>query len=491
MRFSSPRLNRAAPSCASAQGRGSGRAGWWPLVVIASAHLMAVLDTTVMFVALPSLQQGLGMSVTSRQWVVTAYTLALAGFLLTGGRLADRFGARRTLLVGVAGFACASAIGGASVDGAMIIAARAAQGAFGAVLISSTKSLLVTVYSDEDERARAMGFFSATMAAGGAAGLVLGGVLTSALSWRWCLYMNLALSLVALIGGPRVLPALRGNKQVHIDLPSVLSAAAGMGGLVYALGEAASAGWSSTQVICSLAVAAVTLTVFVARQIGHTDRLLPLRVVLNRTWGWAMIGLIVNGLSTFGMMLILTYQLQSIMGYSALQTGLALVPFALAGLISAALLAPLLMVRIPPRWLIAASIAVEAAGLVPLIWLTPHSRYLPLVLAATLIEGFGTGVATPATLNTALTGVLASDSGAAGAGTSAASQLGSSTGAALLNTIAATATAAYLTLHPTAGIVTGTVHGFTVAMAWGAAITLAAALPIAFFVNAKTPARHH
>jgi EmrB/QacA subfamily drug resistance transporter len=462
------------------------QAGWWPLVVIASAHLMAVLDTTVMFVALPSLQHGLAMSVTSRQWVITAYTLALAGFLLPGGRLADRFGARRTLLAGVAGFACASAVGGAAADAAMIIAARVVQGACGAVLISSTKSLLVTVYADEDERARVMGVFSATMASGGAAGLVLGGVLTSALNWRWCLYMNVALSLVALIGGPRVLPALPGNKEVQIDLPSVLFAAAGMGGLIYALGEAASAGWSSAQIICSLAVAAVTLSMFVARQIGHTDRLLPLRVVLDRNRGWAMIGLVVNGLSTYGMMLILTYQLQSVMSYSALETGLALIPFALAGL-GAALLAPLLMVRIPPRWLITGAIAVEAAGLVPLIWLTPHSRYLPLVLAATVIEGLGTGVATPATLNTALTGVLPSDSGAAGAGTSAASQLGSAIGAALLNTIAVAATASYLTLHPTAGVVTGTVYGFTVAMAWGAAITLAAAVPIAAFVNARKP----
>lgn len=277
-----PRSDRAAPFSASAQEPGGGRAGWWPLVVIASAHLMAVLDSTVMFVALPSLQHGLGMSVTSRQWVITAYTLTLAGSLLLGGRLADRFGARRTLLLGVAGFACASAVGGAAVDATMIIAARAVQGAFGAMLISSTKSLLVTVYSDEDQRTRVMGIFSATMASGGALGLVLGGVLTSALSWRWCLYLNLALSLVVLIGGPRVLPTLRGNNGVRIDVRSVVCAAAGMSTLVYALGEAASAGWGSTQIICSLAVAAVALTVLVVRQIGHTDRLLPLRVVLDR-----------------------------------------------------------------------------------------------------------------------------------------------------------------------------------------------------------------
>jgi MFS family permease len=441
-------------------------AGWWPLVVIASAHLMVILDTTVMFVALPSVQKGLHMTVTTRQWVVTAYTLALAGLLLLGGRLADRFGARRTLLVGVAGFACASAIGGASVDGVMIIAARAVQGAFGAVLISSTKSLLVTVYSDEDERAKVMGVFTATLTAGAAIGLVLGGVLTSELSWRWCLYVNVALSLVTLLGAPRLLPDLPGHKEVKIDIWSAALASVGMAALVYALGGAPSLGWGSAQIVGSLVTAVVLLGAFVVRQVGHSDRLLPLRVVLDRNRGWSMIGLIVNGLSTFGMMLILTYQLQVVMGYSALRTGLALIPFAVGGV-------------------------VEAAGLIPLIWLTPSSHYWPLVLLATIIEGLGTGVAGPATLNTALGGVLPSDAGAAGAGTSAASQLGSSIGAALLNTIAVAATASYLATHVTAGVITGTVHGFTVAMVWGVIITVAAAVPIAIFVDARTPSRRH
>ena len=464
-------------------------AGWWPLVVIASAHLMAILDTTVMFVALPSVQKGLHMSVTTRQWVVTAYTLALAGLLLLGGRLADRFGARRTLLIGVAGFALASAIGGASADGVMIIAARAVQGAFGAVLISSTKSLLVRVYSDEDERAKVMGVFTATLTAGAAIGLVLGGVLTSELNWRWCLYANVALSLVALVGAPRLLPDLPGRKEVRIDVLSALLASAGMAALVYALGDVSSLGWDSAQIAGSLGAAIVLLSVFVIRQAGHSDRLLPLRVVLDRSRGWAIAGLIVNGLSTFGMFLILTYQLQSVMKFSALRTGLALIPFALAAMLGSALLARFLMVRVPPRWLIAGSVVVEAAGLVPLIWLTPNSRYLPLVLLATIIEGVGTGVAGPATLNTALVGVLASDAGAAGAVTSAASQLGSSIGAALLNTVAVAATTSYLAVHLTAGAVTATVHGFTVAMLWGAIITVAAAVPIAIFVNARTPSR--
>jgi EmrB/QacA subfamily drug resistance transporter len=450
---------------------------------------MAVLDTTIMFVALPSVQHGLGMSDSTRQWVVTAYTLALAGLLLLGGRLADRFGARTTLLVGVIGFAAASAAGGASVNAAMLIAARSVQGAFGAVLVSSTKSLLITVYKDGEQRARVIGAFTATLTTGMALGLVLGGVLTSTLGWRWCLYVNVLLSLVAIVGAPRVLPKLPGRPEIRIDFVSAVFASAGMVALIYGLGEAASLSWGSVQVAGSLAAAAVLLGGFVARQVGQPNRLLPLRVVLDRNRGLGMIALIVNGLSTFGMFLILTYQLQSVMHYSAAATGLAIVPFAVATGLASAFLAPVLMSRVAPRWLVAGSVVVEAAGLLPLIGLTPGSRYFPLILIATLIEGLGTGIAGPAALNLALRGVQPADSGAAGAGTSAASQLGASVGAALLNTIAAAAASGYLTVHTSAGAATATVHGFTVAMAWGAGILVAAAIPVAIFVNAKAAAR--
>jgi EmrB/QacA subfamily drug resistance transporter len=471
-------------------GTGTGtRRGWWPLAVIASAHLMAVLDTTVMFVALPSVQRGLGLTVTGRQWVVTSYTLALAGLLLLGGRLADRFGARNTLLVGVIGFACASAVGGASVDGAMLIAARAVQGAFGAVLVSSTKSLLVNVYTDGEQRSRAIGIFTATLTAGLAVGLVLGGVLTSTLSWRWCLYVNIPLSLVAVAGAPRVLPALPARPQIRIDVISAVLATAGMVALIYGLGEAASAGWSSGQVAGSLAAAVVLLGGFVLRQAGRDDRLLPLRVVTDRNRGWGLIALIVNGLSTFGMMLILTYQLQSVLRWSALATGVALVPFGVATGLSAAFAAPWLMARVAPRWLVSAAVVIEAAGLVPLIWLTPSSGYLPLILAATLVEGIGTGIAGPAALSLALRGVRPADSGAAGAATSAASQLGSSVGAALLNTIAAGTASGYLAAHAAAGATVAIVHGFAVAMAWGAGLLILAAVPAALFITATAQAR--
>ena len=477
----------ASTTQAPQAGRRASASGWWPLVVIASAHLMAILDTTIMFVALPSAQRAVGLSPAAGQWIVTAYTLAFAALLLVGGRLADRLGARRTLLVGVICFALASAVGGASVTGAMLLAARAGQGAAAALLVSSTKSLLVTVYTGDDERSRAIGVFTATLTAGAALGLVLGGVLTTALGWRWCLYVNVAVSLVAIIGGPRVLPAVPGRREVRIDLTSAVLASAGMAALVYGLGEAASAGWGSAAVLGSLAGAAVALTAFVIRQVGRPDRLLPLRVVADRNRGGALLAMIVNSLSTFGMLLILTYQLQTVMGYSALRTGLALLPFAIAAAVTAALIAPRLGRRIAPRWLITAGIVLSAAGLALLIGLTPASGYFPLVVAATLAEGIGTGLGGPAILRTVLQGVLGSDTGAASAAHSTAGQLGSSIGAALLSTIAATATAAYLASHQGMAALSATDHGYTVAMAWGAGILLVAAVPVVFLVNARAP----
>ena len=336
-----------------------GRPGWGPLVVIASAHLMAILDTTVMFVALPSAQRALGLSVTTRQWVVTAYTLAFAALLLLGGRLADRFGARRTLLVGVTGFACASAIGGASFDGTMLIAARAVQGAFAALLVSSTKSLLISVYVEARDRARAIGIFTATLTAGLAVGLVLGGVVTTVLGWRWCLYVNIPLSMVAIIGAPRVLPAVRERREVRIDTASAVMATVGMVALVYGLSEVPSLGWTAAEVVGCLATAAAVLGAFVARQATTAHPLLPIRVVLDRNRAGGLVAMVFNGLSTFGMLLILTYQLQAVMRYSPLRTGYALVPFAVAAALGSAVLAPRLAARVSPRWQIVAGLLLE------------------------------------------------------------------------------------------------------------------------------------
>jgi EmrB/QacA subfamily drug resistance transporter len=479
--------------------RGGARAArsthrWWPLAVIAAAHLMAILDITVMFVALPSAQRALHMAVSARQWVLSAYTLAFAALLLLGGRLADRCGARRTLVTGVIGFAVCSAVGGAANDGAMLIAARAAQGAFGAVLVSSTKSLLATVYSDEHERARAMGIFGATLTAGMALGLILGGALTSGLGWRWCLYVNLAVCLLVVPGALRVLPSIPSRPVVRLDPIGALLCSAGMVALVYGLGEVTALGWGSERVVgCSIG-AVLALAAFLVRQARYRDGLLPLRVVRDRNRGGALIAMVFNGLSTVGMMLILTYELQSVLRYSPLHTGLLLIPFALAAAFGATAIARRLMTRVAPRWLIAVGLTLSAAGLVPLLGLTATGHCLPSILIAESIEGLGTGLAGPPILSTALRAVAPGDIGAASALSSAAGQLGSSVGVALLNTIAATATVAYLGAHAAASgtaadIAAANVHGYTVAVAWGAAILFAIVVPVVALIDAGVPRR--
>jgi EmrB/QacA subfamily drug resistance transporter len=465
------------------------RAGWAPLVVVASAHLMAILDATIMFVALPDAQRALGLTATSRSWVIAAYTLAFAATLLPGGRLADRLGARRTLVIGAIGFAAASAVAGAATSGATLIAARAVQGAFAAPLVSSTKALLLAVYVDDDERTKAIGRFTATLTAGAAAGLILGGALTGALGWRWCLYVNAPLALVAAAGAARFLPAPPVRPGTRIDVASVMLAAAGMTALVYGLGEAPALGWRSAAVVGSLLAAVALLAGFAARQAGARHPLLPLAVVRDRNRGGALLATVVNSLSTFGLMLILTYQLQTVMRYSPLRTGFALIPFAVAATLGSAVIAPWLQRRLAPRWPIVGGLALSAAGLLPLVGLAAAGQALPLIVTATIVEGFGTGIGSPAMLQTALHGVPPAAAGAASAASSAAGQLGSSIGAALLSTIAAAATASYLAAHPAAGGAAGIVHGFAVAMLWGAGILVAVAVPAAVLIDAPSPRR--
>ncbi len=244
----------------------STRAHWWILVVIASAQLMVVLDTTIMIIALPSAQKSLGFSDADRQWVVTAYTLGFGGFLLLGGRISDMVGPKRTLLMGVVGFAAASALGGASQTTGMLIGARALQGMFGALLAPSVLSLLSTTFTDARERGRAFGIYASIAIGGAAFGLILGGLLTQYLSWRWCLYVNLPIAAAVVIGAFIMIPRRSGQNRVRLDIPGAVLGCSGLVALVYGLGEAGTVGWSTPRVIGPLLAAAVLLAAFVLVQ---------------------------------------------------------------------------------------------------------------------------------------------------------------------------------------------------------------------------------
>ncbi len=314
-------------------------------------------------------------------------------------------------------------------------------------------------------------------------GFIVGGLLTTYLNWRWCLYVNVPVGVLAAIVALSVLPAIKGHVEVRLDVLGAMLACGGMGLLVYGLSEAAT-GWDSSQVILPLGAALVLLTAFVVWQSRVRSPLLPLRILTDHNRAGAFIALAVTSFANGGTLLILSYQLQAILHNTALAAGIAFVPFAVAVGLNSAIITPRLMAHLAPRYLIATGILIYAGGLLLLTQLAPTTTYIPLILVAEVVLGLGGGLISPPALNTALVGVADTDTGAAAAMSSTSSQIGNSIGIALLNSIAVSATAAYLAAHgPQAEPLVATVHGFTVALTWDAGIALVGALLVFLLIT--------
>jgi MFS family permease len=326
---------------------GLGRRRWLILGVIGLAQLMVVLDLTVMNIALPSAQRALQFTTVERQWVVTAYTLAFGSLLLPAGRLADLLGRKVTFLTGLAGFAGVSAIGGASVNFAMLITARACQGAFAALLVPSALSLLTTTFTEPKDRGKAFGIYGAVAAAGGAVGLLLGGALTEYLSWRWTLYVNLLFAGVAFAGGALLLKRQPSGAKPRLDVPGVLLVSSGVFCLVYGLSNAASNSWRTPSTYGFVAGGVVLLVLFALWQGRAAHPLLPPRVVLDRNRGGAYLSMLFGTAGLFGTLFFLTYYLQQTLGYSPLVTGFAFLPMS-GGLIVMANLSTIELMPLDP-----------------------------------------------------------------------------------------------------------------------------------------------
>ena len=300
---------------------------WWILALIGLAQLMVVLDATIVNIALPSAQESLGFSDESRQWIVTAYALSFGSLLLLGGRLGDVFGRKRVFVTGLSGFAIASAIGGFAPSFAVLVGARALQGAFAALLAPAALSLLTTTFTVPEERNRAFSVFGVIGASGAALGLILGGALTEILDWRWTLFVNLVLAVPTAIVALRLLveDAMTANRSA-VDLPGTLTASAGLFALVYGFSNAESHGWGSALTVAGLAAGVALLATFVAieRRVEHP--LLPLRVVADRARAGGFLALAVVGAGMFGVFLFLTYYMQQTLSFSPLKTGLAFLP---------------------------------------------------------------------------------------------------------------------------------------------------------------------
>jgi EmrB/QacA subfamily drug resistance transporter len=450
------------------------------LLIIGLAQLMVVLDTTIVNIALPSAQSALGFSTENRQWIVTAYSLAFGALLLIGGRLSDIIGRRRTLLIGLLGFAAASTVGGAAVGFGMLVAARAAQGVFAAVLAPAALSTLNVTFTQGRERSRAFGVYAAIASGGAVVGLLLGGALTEWLSWRWCLYVNLFFALPAAAAVVLTLPAkgVVAARARRLDWPGVVAVSGGLFCLVYGLSNAQTDSWNAPLTISMFVASATLLVVFVPLELYAAQPLLPLHIVTdrNRTGSYLAIGLAFC--SMFGVFLFLTYYLQQTLRYSPLMTGVAFLPFAAGVAVAAGLSNTQLVPRLGPRPLIPTGMTIAAWGMYWLHNLSESSTYAGSVLGPIVVLGLGVGLTFAPAIMTATAGVPDEDAGVASAMVNTSQQIGGAVGTAVLSTIFTSALARYMTSHPPGPRVqpAAAIHGYTVAFAVACGLFLVGAV---------------
>jgi EmrB/QacA subfamily drug resistance transporter len=451
---------------------------WAVLALLGVAQLMVVLDATIVNIALPSAQRALHFTADNRQWVITAYALAFGSLLLLGGKLGDLFGRKWTLIGGLIGFAVASAIGGMAQSFGMLVGARALQGAFGAIRAPSALGLLTVTFQGSPDRPKAFGIFSAIAAGGASVGLLLGGVLTQALSWRWSLYVNLAIAVPTAIVAIRLLQNERQPNRARIDLPGTLLASGGLFALVYGFSSAETSSWSSVTTIVSLAASVVLLIGFltVERRVEHP--LLPLHIVSDRARGGAYATIAIAGSAVFAVFLFLTYYLQQNLGYSPLATGLAFLPMTVMIVLTATTVQTRILHRTGARPLVMTGMTLGIIAMLIFTQLTPHSAYITHVLPGLLLTGVGMGCIFAPAFSTATLGVKNSDAGIASAMVNTSQQVGGSVGTALLSTIFASSAASFASGHAhTAALASAaSIHGYTTAFTWAAALFTAGLL---------------
>lgn len=448
---------------------------WWLLTVLALAQLMLALDTTIVTIALPSAQAELGFPDSARQWIITGYALTFGSLLLLSGRLGDRWGRRRTLTVGLIGFAVASAVGGAAPSVELLIAARIAQGAFAALLAPSALALVSTSFTDDKERGRAFGIFGAVSMVGTTMGLLLGGALTETLSWRWTMYINTLIAIPAIIGAVVLVPRVLRSQRQRLDLPGAITVTGGFFALVIGTSQAEASGWTAPATIAWLATAAVLLVVFVIIQARTRTPLLPLRIVLDRVRGGALIALILSSAGLFTTFLFLPFYLQTTLGYTQLATGLAFLPVPIALVAAAVFIGPALTRRLGVRPIVPLGLALAGAGALLLVRLDTTADYITDLLPGLLLIGAGIGLVIATATGSATAGVIDADAGAAAASVNAAQQIGGSVGVAALSTIAASAAASFLLGHPGQDAAAA-VHSYTTAYAGVAMLFLVGAV---------------
>lgn len=444
---------------------------WLAMAVIAIAQLLIVLDATVVTIALPSMQKTLHISSADRGWALTAYTLAFGGLLLLGGRISDYTGRKRAFIIGLLGFAAASALGGLAQNAATLFGARALQGAMAALMAPAALSLITVAFTLPRERAKAFGIFGAIAGGGSAVGLILGGVLTEYASWRWALLISTPIAILAAFAAGAWVHESRADGKARYDVPGAVTATLGLIALVYGFTKAAPAGptsparWGSTWAVSMFVTAAVLLVAFVVIEARSKHPLLPIRVLRDRNRGGAFLISIFLSAAIFGVFLFLSYYMQGTLGYSQVRTGLGFLPFTF-GIVIGAGVSTQLMPRVGARIPMTVGPALAAGGMFLLTFLHASSGYWLHVFPGMFITSLGVGIAFGPLTNTALVGVEERDAGVASALVNTMQQVGSSIGLSVLNTIAVTVTSTWLVHHNigkgnVAGQLVAAVHGYT------------------------------
>ncbi len=445
---------------------------WAVLALLGVAQLMVVLDATIVNIALPSAQRSLHFSTDSRQWIVTAYALAFGSLLLLGGKLGDLFGRKWTFIAGLAGFSVASAIGGLSQSFGMLVAARALQGMFGALLAPSALSLLTVTFADSPDRPKAFGIFGAIAGGGASVGLLLGGALTQALSWRWCLYVNLAIGIPAAIIAFRLLQNHSDPHRPKIDIPGVLTVSLGLFAIVYGFSNAETHSWSAPLTIISFTVSVVLLVSFVVTERHRVQPLLPLHIIWDRARGGAYSSLLLAGAAIFGVFLFLTYFMQQNLRFSPLGTGLAFLPMTAMIVLASTTAQTRILPRTGAKPLIVIGMTLGVIAMLLLTRLPPGSTYTSDVLPSLLILGLGMGMIFAPAIGTATLGVDGREAGVASAMVNTSQQVGGSVGTALLSTLFASSASAFAHSHRATHHLQAAamVHGYTTAFWWASGI---------------------
>ena len=464
---------------------------WKILALLGLAQLMVVLDVTIVNIALPSAQEALQFSNDNRQWIVTSYALAFGSFLLLGGRLGDLFGRRRTFIVGLAGFAAASAFGGLAQNFAMLVAARALQGVFGALLAPSALGLLTTTFTDPKERGKAFGIFGAIAGGGAAVGLLLGGILTEYLDWRWCLYVNLLLAIPAAIGAARYIKTPARTGKAFLDIPGTITASLGLFSVVYGFSNAETSSWGDPVTIICLVLSAAFLTAFIVLQRRVAHPLLPLSVVLDRNRGGSYLSIGLAGAGLFAVFLFLTYFMQRSLGYSPVKTGLGFLPMMACVVLTSTVGNTILVPKFGAKPLVPTGMVLGVCAMLFFTQLSVDSTYAANILPGFILMGFGMGLIFAPSFSTATLGVDPSDAGVASAMVNTSQQVGGSIGTALLSTLAASALESYVSERGASPrvLAEAAVHGYTVSFTVAAGIFAFGAICAALLLRPGSPAQ--